>query len=34
MEEVTGDELLRGQFVIWVIHGNTEIIHGDGGTRG
>ena len=34
VEEVAGDEELRGQFVLWVIHESTEIIHGDGSTRG
>lgn len=30
MEEVTGDEELRDKDVIWFIHVNMEIIHGNG----
>lgn len=33
MEEVTGDEELRGQDVTWFIHVNMEIIHGNGNTQ-
>lgn len=33
MEEVTGDEELRGKNVIWFIHVNMEIIRGNGSTQ-
>lgn len=33
-EEVIGNETLRGQDGIWVIHGNSEMIPGDGSSWG